>query len=91
MRKAIIVCYLLLRSISSFAQLDFQSVYSVNPLVPEGLLEAVAWTNTRMVNLTNAESSCSGIPQPYGIMGLHANGKNYFFENGKKVATLSEN
>ena len=71
------------------AQVNFQQAYQVAPLVPSGLLEAVAWTNTRMVHLENVTEGCSGIPVPYGIMGLHEDGKNYFLKNGELVATLS--
>jgi hypothetical protein len=58
-------------------------------MVPSGLLEAVAWTNTHMVHLNPTEEACSGIPQAYGIMGLHDNGENYFIENGAVIASLS--
>lgn len=71
------------------AQVNFQQAYQVAPFVPQGLLEAVAWTNTRMVHLENVTEGCSGIPVPYGIMGLHENGKNYFLRNGELVANLS--
>jgi hypothetical protein len=71
------------------AQVNFQQAYQVAPLVPSGLLEAVAWTNTRMVHLENVTEGCSGIPVPYGIMGLHEDGKNYFLKNGELVANLS--
>ncbi len=76
-------------SLQSLAQNSFQDAYTVNPEVPSGLLEAVAWTNTHMVHLQNQQASCSGIPQAFGIMGLHDDGKDYFIENGKIVATLS--
>lgn len=71
------------------SQIDFHQAYQVAPFVPQGLLEAVAWTNTRMVHLENVPEGCSGIPVPYGIMGLHQDGKNYFRRNGELVANLS--
>lgn len=83
---------LLLFSFSSFGQqtqFDFDAAYMQYPEIPQGLLEAVAWTNTRMRHLENTNASCIGIPQPYGVMGLHDHGQNYFIENGKKVAKLS--
>lgn len=58
-------------------------------MVPQGLLEAVAWTNTHMIHLSDNQESCSGIPQAYGIMGLHDDGKDYFVENGSIVAKMS--
>ena len=72
-----------------FAQSMFQLAYIQAPLVPSGLLEAVAWNNTRMVHLSNEDVSCTGMPQAFGIMGLHDNGHNYFKENGRLVANIS--
>ena len=71
------------------SQSAFQQAYNTYQFIPGGLLEAVAWTNTRMVHLTGDQEGCSGIPQAYGIMGLHDDGKGYFIENGKVVANLS--
>ena len=71
------------------SQTEFQQAYTTYSYVPEGLLEAVAWTNTRMVHLSNNDEGCSGIPKAYGIMGLHDNGKGYFNETGAIVAQLS--
>jgi hypothetical protein len=73
----------------SSAQTTFETAYAENPNVPSGLLEAVAWTNTHMVHLNPTIEGCSGIPQAYGIMGLHDDGKGYFIENGTLVAHLS--
>ena len=67
--KFIVGLILLLVCSIGQAQVNFQQVYQVAPLVPSGLLEAVAWTNTRMVHLENVTEGCSGIPVPYGIMG----------------------
>lgn len=68
----------------------FQSAYEQNPQVPHGLLEAVAFTNTHIRNITKEDQpSCSGMPLPYGVMGLFDNGGGYFIENGKIVAELS--
>ena len=73
----------------SSAQVSFQAVYANHPGIPQGILEAVAWTNTRMQHLNNQTASCSGYPQAYGIMGLHDDGLGYFIKNGEKVALLS--
>lgn len=88
MRSLLLLCAAL-SGLTSFAQTNFQSAYQEHPYVPSGLLEAVAWTQTRMTHLGEMEPACSGIPQAYGIMGLHDNGKNYFRENGAFVAQLS--
>ncbi|NRA11326.1 MAG: N-acetylmuramoyl-L-alanine amidase [Crocinitomicaceae bacterium] len=73
----------------SSAQTAFQTAYSANPHVPSGVLEAVAWTNTHMLHLNQTTQGCSGMPQAYGIMGLHDDGKGYFIENGNLIANLS--
>ena len=68
----------------------FEAAYAAHPLVPKGVLESVAWTNTRMQPIpTDQPESCSGMPLPYGILGLIAEGKNYFLENGKTIGKLS--
>ncbi len=71
------------------AQNPFDLAYANHPTLPDGLLEAVAWTNTRMVHLEQQQEGCSGYPQAYGIMGLHDDGKGYFNENGAVIAIIS--
>lgn len=73
-------------------QTSFNKAYALYPIIPRGTLEAVAYTNTRFEHLTHASpgnESCIGIPEAYGVMGLTADGKNYFRENLKTVAKLS--
>ena len=79
----------LLGALSSHSQFDFNSAYNNTQNVPEGLLEAVAWTNTHMVHRDGSLSSCSGIPQAVGVMGLHTDGAGYFNNTAIEVATLS--
>ncbi len=63
-------------------QIDFQVCYAENPLVPKGLLEAVAHTNTRMHVLDDhTASSCTGLPKAYGILGLFDETVTYFRSN----------
>ena len=69
--------------------INFQTAYNQFPNVTPGVLEAIAWENTRMIHLENISEGCSGIPVPYGIMGLHDYGKGYFIENGKLVEQVS--
>lgn len=76
-------------SLSGTTQVSFQHAYANHPNLPQGVLEAVAWTNTRMNHLDNQTESCSGYPKAYGIMGLHDDGKGYFLENGNKIAAIS--
>lgn len=66
---------------------DYTSTYT---LVPEGLLESVAYTNTRMQVLDpNEPGSCTGMPKAYGILGLFDDNTPYFRQNGKLIAELS--
>lgn len=69
---------------------QFKKAYSLFPSVPKGILEAVSYTQTRFNHLQdNNEPSCIGIPRAYGVMGLIADGKNYFRNNLGLVANLS--
>jgi len=77
-------------SLSQHHQEQFNSAYSHLFYVPKGVLEAVSYTNTRMMEIKGDEAnSCSGIPLPYGIMGVYSDGKNYFLENGRFIGKLS--
>ena len=54
----------------------FAEAYRTYPDVPAGLLEAVAYTNTRIHHLPpNTDSSCTGLPLYVGVMGLVEDGK----------------
>ena len=69
---------------------SFKKAYSLYPSVPKGILEAVAYTQTRFSHLQdNTEPSCIGLPRAYGVMGLIADGKNYFRSNLQLVSDLS--
>src|SRR5687767_5479696 len=73
-------------------QAYFDKAYQLYPDIPRGVLEAVAFTNTRFNHVTHApseEGSCIGMPEAYGVMGLILDGKNYFADNLKYVSTLS--
>jgi hypothetical protein len=71
-------------------QSTFQQVYSQFNEIPRGLLESVSWSNTRMQHLNgNQIESCNNMPKAIGIMGLFEDGKNYFRENAKLVASIS--
>ena len=68
----------------------FNAAYLQLSEVPRGTLEAVSFTNTRMIEIKSEDvNSCSGLPLPYGIMGVFDDGKNYFLENGKLIGKLS--
>jgi N-acetyl-anhydromuramyl-L-alanine amidase AmpD len=66
----------------------FEEAYQKHPSVPRGLLEAVAYTNTRIKHLTPTPS-CQDLPVYHGVMGLIEDGKGYFQNNLLKVAALS--
>ncbi|MEO8760675.1 MAG: hypothetical protein ABI448_07285, partial [Bacteroidia bacterium] len=68
----------------------FNQAYIENPSIPKGILEAVAFTQSRFNHITPSEhGSCIGLPQAYGVMGLIADGKNYFRNNLGLVSQIS--
>ncbi len=89
MKPILLLITVLACALNVHSQVQFDQAYAQFPYLPEGILEAVSWNNTRMVHLPGDETACSGIPQAYGIMGLHDNGKNYFIENGNVVAQFT--
>ena len=69
---------------------DFARAYKSYPLVPRGVLEAVAYTQTHIRHITPKDpASCTGMPLPAGVMGLFSDGKGYFRENLQLVTKLS--
>lgn len=93
MKSILLLLFGMFSSLLSMAQTasqpEFQATYQHYSNLTPGILEAIAWTNTRMTKLENAAPSCSGLPTAYGILGLFDDGKDYFIENGKYVAKLS--
>ena len=69
----------------------FAQAYKSCPSVPKGILEAISYTNTHFENvIPDADiQGCMERPSTYGIMGLIADGKNYFNNNLLLVANLS--
>lgn len=72
-------------------QEQFNKAYASNPAIPKGMLEAVSFVNTRFDHLTHTvgEENCLDMPLAYGVMGLTADGKNYFRSNLKFISKLS--
>lgn len=70
---------------------SFRKAYSLNPSIPKGVLESVAFTQSRFAQLGTygQESSCIGYPMAYGVMGLTENGQGYFRNNLVYVSQLS--
>ena len=65
---------------------SFEKAYSLHPEISRGMLEAVAFCNTRFSHITHNSSeseSCAGIPNAYGVMGMTLDGKKYFNNNLK--------
>ncbi len=96
MNKILLTVILIGQSLVGFSQNSpyqeyFNEAYQLHPHIPKGVLEAVAWNNTRMSHLDeNEPESCSGIPRVYGVMGLTAYGKGFFKNNLTMVSELSE-
>lgn len=70
----------------------FESAYQACPDIPQGLLEAISYTNTHCYHLTDANYFHDGpdaMPRAYGLMGLVKDGKGYFRENLHLVSELS--
>ena len=69
---------------------SFRKAYSLNPSIPKGILESVAFSQSRFYHLDdNQEPSCIGYPKAYGVMGLTEDGKGYFRNNMLTVSQLS--
>ena len=70
----------------------FKAAYEVCPNIPQGLLEAISFTNTQCHQLTDDNyfhNDENAMPRAYGLMGLVKDGKNYFRENLHLVSELS--
>ena len=99
-RISILLFALLSFSLSIVAQISgnqnyksaFQAAYQACPDIPQGLLEAISFTNTHCHHLTDDNYFHDGpdaMPRAYGLMGLVKDGKGYFRENLHIVAELS--
>jgi N-acetyl-anhydromuramyl-L-alanine amidase AmpD len=69
----------------------FDKAYQAHPEVPKGVLEAIAYTNTRFHHVTHSqdEDGSDGRPLVYGVMGLVLDGKGYFKNSLTTVSRLS--
>ena len=62
----------------------FEEAYWRYPNVPRGLLEATAYSATRLTNLqptAHESDNCTGMPSRYGLFALVENGRGYFKNN----------
>jgi hypothetical protein len=69
----------------------FNAAYQAHNTIPRGMLEAVAWNNTRLrhINAQNETESCTAMPLAKGVMGLIDNGKGHFKSTVDLAAQLS--
>jgi N-acetyl-anhydromuramyl-L-alanine amidase AmpD len=70
----------------------FEEAYWRYPNIPHGLLEATAYSASRLTNLQPAlhdADNCTGMPQGYGLFALIENGKGYFKNTLKTVCSHS--
>ncbi|MFI5151544.1 MAG: N-acetylmuramoyl-L-alanine amidase [Bacteroidia bacterium] len=71
-------------------QASFDKAYAQYPLIKKGVLEAVAFTNTRFQHLPPAgPESCLGMPRAIGVMGMVQDGKGFFHPNLLIASTAS--
>jgi hypothetical protein len=71
-------------------EVSFRKAYSLNPSVPKGVLESIAFSQSRFYHLNdNQPASCIGYPKAYGVMGLTENGQGYFRNNLIYISQLS--
>ncbi len=70
----------------------FHNAYLQQPDIPKGILEAIAFSYTRIQHhqsIETTQTSCIGIPETHGVMGLTENGKGFFKNNLTYVSVLS--
>lgn len=70
----------------------FEEAYWRYPNIPKGVLEAAAYSASRMTNLQPPAShtdNCTGMPQRYGLYALVENGRGYFKNNLLTVCDIS--
>lgn len=69
---------------------SFRKAYLLNPSIPKGILESVAFSQSRFTDLNvSVEPSCIDYPTAFGVMGLTENGQGYFRNNLITVSNLS--
>ena len=70
----------------------FEEAYWRYPNIPRGVLEAAAYSASRLTNLqptTPINTNCNGMPQRHGIFALVENGRGYFKNNLYTVCNSS--
>jgi len=69
----------------------FKEAYKTYPNLPEGILEGISYTTTRISHLTPNTSipNCSGTPYLFGIMALIEDGNDVFRNTLIEVSEIS--
>ena len=70
----------------------FAEAYRLYPNVPNGVLEAIAWSASRGYNMkpqTHGDGDGTAMPLRFGIFGLIEDGKGYFKNNLITITSLS--
>lgn len=70
-------------------EIAFTYAYQQYPQLPKGILEAVAFSQTRFNHIQNETEGCLGMPVTHGVMGLTLDGKGFFKNNLLYVSQLS--
>lgn len=97
MKNILILSGLLLLSLLSYNQTEqkysafFNEAYLTYPDIPKGYLEAIAWANTHIDHKTteNTKPSDTGMPFGWTVFYLVEDGKGWFKNNLKLIASLS--
>jgi hypothetical protein len=70
----------------------FAEAYRLYPNIPQGVLEAAAYSASHLYNLTDeakGDGDTEPMPSPFGIFALIEDGRGYFKNNLGTVCTLS--
>ncbi|OQP57922.1 hypothetical protein A3860_39755, partial [Niastella vici] len=70
----------------------FAEAYRLYPSIPQGVLEATAWSASRLNNMqpqTHGDGDGTAMPLRFGVFGLIEDGKGYFKNNLVTVTALS--
>ena len=96
MKNVVLALFFLMALICADAQENdvFEWAENQCQMLPEGLLEAISFTNTQCHHITDSDYNSpadepSAMPRAYGMMGLVKDGKGCFRENLKIVSELS--
>ncbi len=97
MRKLSLIILFIFYSLTIFCQKElkynayFNEAYLTYPDVPKGYLEAIAWANTHIDHKTTENTSPSDMGMPFGWTSFYLveDGKGWFKNNLKLVASLS--